>query len=131
MNKLPQQETRPEAIDNRRGLSDLLRHCPAGTVEAVLRLRDDGDPTQLHRAVCGIVARYAGRGMQARLGGVDALGLRLVEDLGLDSLSLMEIALLAEDALGLHLGPDDLSGLRTLEDLRRLVAGKLAVAAAR
>lgn len=49
--------------------------------------------------------------------------LRLQEDLGLDSLTLMEIIMLAEDVLQVCINSHDLRELRTLGQIKQYIRG--------
>lgn len=55
---------------------------------------------------------------------------RLVEDLGADSLNVIEIALDINDALNIELPAEGLACIRNVEDLYRLVYQALAQASA-
>jgi acyl carrier protein len=57
-------------------------------------------------------------------------GALLKEDLDIDSLDLVEIALALEDALGLSLPEDDLDGITTIGDVVSLIEAKLKVKSA-
>ena len=57
--------------------------------------------------------------------GTVALTSRLVEDLGLDSISLMTLAMAVEDHFEVCLDEDDEAAIVTVEDLVRVVERKL------
>lgn len=105
-------------------LHELLKRCPASTYEAARRFRRTGDPTQIPIIVAGVIEHHVEPDLRAKLRSPDDQ-LRLVEDLGLDSLTLMEVVMLMEDALGILIGNEELTGLRTLGDVNRLAAGRL------
>lgn len=52
-------------------------------------------------------------------------GLRLVEDLGADSLEILEITLALNEQLGIELPEEQLGTVRTVDDLCRLVNEQL------
>lgn len=52
-------------------------------------------------------------------------GDRLVEDLGLDSVGLLTLAVAVEDHFRIRLDPEDEAAIRTIGDLVRTVEGKL------
>jgi acyl carrier protein len=54
-----------------------------------------------------------------------APGLRLAEDLGLDSVGLLTLAVEVEDHFRVCLDADDEAAIRTLGDLERVLLGKL------
>ncbi|MFP4202944.1 MAG: acyl carrier protein [Opitutales bacterium] len=68
----------------------------------------------------GILRFHIGEGITQKLKakGDDSL---LVEDLGLDSLTMVEIAFEAEEFLGLSLNDDELRAIRSFGDLRNFI----------
>ena len=57
-------------------------------------------------------------------------GALLKEDLDIDSLDLVEVALALEDALGLSLPEDDMDGIEKVSDIVSLIESKLKVKSA-
>jgi len=107
------------------GLSDVLKHCSAATYEAACRYRQTSDAHLLSTIIGGIIERYVDRDARARLRSVRD-ELRLVEDLGLDSLTMMEIVSQVEDALQVTISDADLRHFRTLGDVRRYIECRAA-----
>lgn len=105
-------------------LHELLKRCPAFTYEAARRFRRSGDRKQIPVIVAGVIEHHVEPDLRARLRMSDD-HLRLVEDLGLDSLTLMEVVMLMEDVLGILIGNEELTGLRTLGDVNRLAVDRL------
>lgn len=105
-------------------LGETLKHCSAATVAAVHRFRETGDPACLPTIVSGMMEHHVGRELRVRLQGLGD-ELRLAEDLGIDSLTMMEIALQAEDVFGVSLNDRELRDARTLGDFRRVILLKL------
>ena len=106
-------------------LREALRRCPPATLEAALRFHRSGDPACLPVIVRGVIGRYVGREHRAKLDDAPD-SLRLIEDLGVDSLTLLEIVLLAEEVLPVSLGNDDLRHLRTLGDVQAFIVRQLS-----
>ena len=79
-------------------LRTALKRCSASTYEAACRFRQTGNPEYLPPIVLGVVARYVEPDLRAKLKDPDD-GLRLIEDLGIDSLTMMQIVFLVEDVL--------------------------------
>ena len=98
-------------------LHTLLRRCPEPAQQAAQRYRQNRHPDEVPVIVDGVIARYV---EQEKLSLLEkpAGDLRLVEDLGLDSLSMIEISLTLEDALEVTLSDEKLRDLRTLGDVR-------------
>ncbi len=117
------------ALTDEDALRETLKRCPPSTIEAALAFRRTSDPVHVPAIVLGIIARFVERERRDQLlaaPSTDACaGLRLVQDLGLDSLTLMEIVLLAEDVLPVTINNDELRHLRTLGDVQVFIECKL------
>lgn len=106
-----------------------LKHCSPATYDAACRFHQTGDVDHVPTILAGILERYVPRELHRKLHhGADTL--RLHEDLGLDSLTMMEIAMIAEDVLHIPISDDELSGFRYLGDVQRHFEYKLRGAAA-
>jgi len=105
-------------------LRDVARRCSPATYEAACRFRRTGDVTLLPVLIPGLIERYVEPELRARLKDPPH-ELRLREDLGLDSLTLIEFVMFAEDALQVTIDNDELTRLRTLGDLHRFIAARL------
>jgi acyl carrier protein len=103
--------------------TDLLRRLPAAAAEASRVFRQTGNARYLPAVVRGVLERYVPADHQSKLKGPHEQ-LRLIDDLGLDSLELMELALVLEDAVGLRLEENELRRLSTVRDLERALARK-------
>lgn len=119
--RLPQPCIHPEnavgltAIE-REALRHTLRHCAPEVFAAACAFRHSREPAIAAAVVRGIVEYFTPADRRLLLHAAHS-DLRLHEDLGLDSLTLLEIVSLAEDALGLSLNPASPNALRTLGDL--------------
>ncbi len=101
-------------------LRETLKRCSPDTYEAASEFRRTGNVALLPVLVHGIIERYVKREIRGKLGHGDD-SLRLVEDLGLDSLTRMEIVLLAEEVLPISIDNEDLCQLRTLGDVKQRI----------
>lgn len=70
--------------------------------------------------VTGILARYVDPELRPRLA-QDGEALRFVEDLALDSLTMMEIVMLVEEVTGLTISNAELKNLATVGDIRTFI----------
>lgn len=68
----------------------------------------------------GIITHYVEPELRPRLK-VSSDQLRLVEDLGLDSLSMVEVMMRVEDLLHIHVSDEELRHFRTLGEVRRFI----------
>ncbi len=111
---------KPAAFGGDASLRELLKRCSPGTYEAACRFRATGGCEHLPVVVRGILERFIAPGLRAklRLTGEDLL---LVDDLGVDSLTMMEIVSLAEEVFQVPIDNDDLGQLRTLGDITGFV----------
>lgn len=125
-------------------LREALKRCPPATFEAVRSFRATGDYAHLPTIVTGVIARFVERELRDKFllapSAADASSdtasadkisvapiaqLRLVEDLGLDSLTMMEIVILTEDVFPVTINNDELRHLRTLGDVTQFIECKL------
>lgn len=118
-------ETKPLSDAELAELQAALKRCSPDTFVAAREFRQTGDVAQLDKVVHGVVERYVERELRPKLRRGDS-SIRLVEDLGLDSLSLMEIVVLAEDVLRISVTNEELTGLKTIGDLNRFVVAKVS-----
>lgn len=95
------------------------RHSPE-TVEAIVRFRREGDTSGLVIAVHGIMQRFipADSNMQVALQPDTA---RLIEDMGIDSLTMLEIVMAMEEAFGVRIADQEARQIATIGDVRRYV----------
>jgi len=120
----PSSGTGPSAEQLRASLSQLLRHCPAGTLEAALAFRATGERSLVPILLRGVLSQHCGRNLlspsELTIGDY-----HLCTDLGLDSLSLMEVSLTLEDLFELHVDTGSLLTLFTLRELCGLINTEL------
>ena len=110
-------------------LREAMRRCPPAAIEAALQFRRTGDPAHVPVIVHGIIERFVENQFRPRLQ-QDPTKLRLADDLGIDSLTMMEIVMLAEEVLQVTVNNEELRGLATLADVRGFLARKLGAAVA-
>jgi 3-hydroxyacyl-[acyl-carrier-protein] dehydratase len=101
-------------------LRESFKRCSPETVEAILCFRREGDLDAVIVSVHGIIERYLklepGERIEQR---PDTT--RLSEDLGVDSLTMLEIVMAIEEALDFRVEDSDARNIRTLGDVRRYV----------
>jgi 3-hydroxyacyl-[acyl-carrier-protein] dehydratase len=105
-------------------LREALKRCSPATYEAACRFRQTGVPACLPAIIRGVIEHYVDPDLRAKLRDADD-DLRLIEDLGIDSLTMMEIVALAEDVLPVSISSEDLCRLRTLGDVKQVIECKL------
>lgn len=103
-----------------RKLKESLKRCPDGTLEAAIRYREAGDPAEIPTIVTGIIERFLEPENKVLLHNDDD-SVRLFEDLGIDSLTMMEIVILVEETLNVSFDNNELRELRTLGDVKTYI----------
>lgn len=105
-------------------LRDSLKRCSPETLEAALSYRKTGNTDQVSTVILGIIERYLEPDIRPRLRkGAD--NLRIFEDLGIDSLTLVEIVMLVEETLDMSIDNNELRDLRTVGDVRQFIDCKV------
>ncbi len=107
---------------------EMLVGYPAETVAAAERFFREGEPEALDRLVAGVIAYHRPSKANGDAGEVAPLegSARLVEDLGFDSLAMVEMSFLLDELLGLKLSDDEMRALRTIDDVRGVVRTRAA-----
>jgi acyl carrier protein len=103
---------------------DLLRRCSPETRLAAREFRMTGRLEHLPVIIDGVIEHYADPDVRAKLRRGDGT-LRLVEDLAIDSLTLLEIIFLAEEVLGITIDNEEVRPFRTVEDVRSFIIAKV------
>ncbi len=115
----PAQVTSPDETH----LRESLKRCSAATVEAAVAYRQRKDPALIPTVVLGIFERFLEPAAAQKLKEPDD-DLRVMEDLGLDSLTLMEAVILIEEVVQISINNDELRNLRTIGDIRIFIDHK-------
>lgn len=105
-------------------LKEGLRRCSPETIEAAIRYRENGDVAAIPTIVFGILDRYQPATAAVKLSEANE-NTRLVEDIGLDSLTLLEIVLSIEEVLKLRIENEELREIRTLGQLNKFLHDKI------
>lgn len=105
-------------------LRDSLKRCSPATIEAAIAFRKTREPHHLPVIVIGVIERYVESELRPKLREDDD-ELRLVEDLGVDSLTMMEIVMLVEEVLQMQTNNDELRNLRTVGDVKTFIDCKV------
>ena len=105
-------------------LKETLKRCPEGTYEATVAFRNNKDPEQVPIIVMGIIERHLEPDQKVVLRTGDD-EIRLYEDLGVDSLTMLEIVMMTEQTLDLTLDNEELKDLRTIGDVKTYIDCKI------
>ena len=105
-------------------LRDALKRCSAKTLEAALKYRANGDVSLVPVVVLGIIERFLDPDVVGKLHSGDD-SVRFMDDLGMDSLTMIEAIMMVEESLGVSIKNEELLDLRTLGDLKSFIQGKI------
>ncbi len=115
---------KPFAPEDEVALRETLKRCSPSTFEAAVQFRKTGNAEHVPAVVIGVIERFVEPDLRIKLkdAGED---LRLIEDLGIDSLTMMEIVILVEEVLQLTINNDELRNLRTVGDVKTFIDCKI------
>ena len=102
-----------------------LKRCSPETVDAAIRFRTTGDLSALPTVVYGIIERHLAPEKETSLAAADD-NTKLIEDLGIDSLTLLEIVLTIEEAVGISVENEELREIRTLGEVKSFIERKIS-----
>lgn len=105
-------------------LRDSLKRCSPAAIEAAVGYRKTKDVALVPAVVIGVIERFVEADIRPKLRQGDD-DLRLVEDLGVDSLTMMEIVILVEDVLQMQINNEELRNLRTVGDVKTFIDCKV------
>jgi 3-hydroxymyristoyl/3-hydroxydecanoyl-(acyl carrier protein) dehydratase/acyl carrier protein len=105
-------------------LRDELKRCPSGTFEAAITFRETMDAEQVPIIVMGVIDRFLEPEARPKLrdGSQDV---NLIDELGIDSLTMLEIVMLLEKTLQISFDNEELRDLRTIGDVNSFMAAKI------
>ncbi len=112
------------APEDEAALREALKRCSPSTFESACQFRKTGNPEHLPAVVIGVIERFVEPDLRIKLKDADD-DLRLIEDLGIDSLTMMEIVILVEDVLQMSINNDELRNLRTVGDVKTFIDCKV------
>lgn len=115
---------KPFTPEDETGLREALKRCSPSAFEAAVQFRKTGNPEHVPAVVIGVIERFVEPDLRMKLKDADD-DLRLIEDLGIDSLTMMEIVILVEDVLQMTINNDELRNLRTVGDVKTFIDCKI------
>lgn len=106
-----------------------LKRCSPATLEAAIRFRETRDPACVPTIVYGIIERHMPPEAPQKLAeATDET--ELIKDLGIDSLTMLEIVLQIEETIGISIDNSELREIRTLGAVKSFIDRKLSGATA-
>lgn len=104
------------------------KRCGEAVIEAIISYHSTRDPKLIPEIVAGILQRYLPPSSVDLASRPDSA--LLVEDLGIDSLTMLEVILSIEEALGVRIDNNELRDIRTLGDVKGFAVHKASAAKA-
>ncbi len=104
-------------------LRSALKRCRPEVVAAAIEFRETNNPHLLPAIVTGVIERFVEPEQRFLLRSGNET-LKLSEDLGLDSLTLMEIVLLTEDVFHITVSAEEMHHLCTLGEIKHFITAK-------
>lgn len=102
-----------------------LKRCSPATIEAAVRFRQKADASAVPTIVYGIIERHMPPESPKKLAEADD-STELIKDLGLDSLTMLEIVLSIEETLAISVDNEALRTIHTLGQLKNFMARKVS-----
>ncbi|MDP0497711.1 MAG: phosphopantetheine-binding protein [Verrucomicrobiota bacterium JB024] len=117
-------EPKPFTAEDEAELRESLKRCSPETVEAAIAYRKNGDKSQVAAIIMGILERVMEPEARPRLheGNDDT---RINEDLGIDSLTMVEVIMMVEETLDITVDNEELRNLTTIGDVKSFITRKL------
>lgn len=103
--------------DAKKRAAESLVGFPPRVVNAFLAFAENGDPVNLDVVVLGVVYFYLAKKPPTSLEALPGTT-RLVEDLGCDSLAMLDTVFMVESLFDIKLDDAELARISTLDDLR-------------
>jgi acyl carrier protein len=112
--------------EEKESLRRSFKRCRENTVDAIINLRQTGDPSFIPEILRGIVWRYVHAETRPV---VDTATLETpLASLGIDSLMMLEVVLDVQDALDIVIEDADLRKVQTIGDVNELLAQRFTEA---
>jgi len=104
-------------------LRETLKRCSPETAEAAIDFRKTGNLDNVGVIILGIIERFAEPDKKELLKNPPD-DMVLSKELGLDSLTMVEIILMVEDAVGAQIDNSEIQNLKTLGDIKNFIRSK-------
>lgn len=115
---------KPIRDEEREDIEEALKGCRAGTYDALSEFRTSGNVDSFNTFLTAVLQKFVEPEF-AELLDKDKTDLHFAEDLGVDSMTMMEIVIVVEECLGIKMENEDLMEIQTYGDLDSYVSSKL------
>ncbi|WP_309379852.1 acyl carrier protein [Cerasicoccus frondis] len=123
MSSAPNNPLTPEQEET---LRDSLKRCTPETIEAAIAFRNQGDLSMAPVVIIGIIQRFCEPDVRPKLKEEGSDDLQIMDDLGLDSLTMVDVVMLVEESLDITIDNEELGDLKTIGDVKEFVKRKLS-----
>ena len=113
-------EYKPVTDNDRENFQQTLKRCPEGTLEALILFRESGNLEALNAFLIGCIKRHT-EDEYHNLLDEGRKDISFIDDLGIDSMTMMEIVMMVEECLEIQIDNQDLMKVRTLGDLNTFI----------
>lgn len=117
-------ENKPIDEEDLEDIKETLKRCPEGTLESLVEFRSTGSKEALHEFLVGVLKRHVEPEYESLLDS-EHLALSFNDDLGIDSMTMMEIVMMVEECLGIHIENEKLMEIETYSDLDKYISDHL------
>ncbi len=107
-------------------IRESLKRCRPEVIEAAVDYRKNNAVEKIPTVVLGIIERFIEPSLQPKLHQEDVDAINLIDDLGVDSLVMVEIVVTIEENLKISIPDTDLQTLRTVGDIKGYFNTKLS-----
>ncbi|NBD39184.1 MAG: FabA-like domain protein [Verrucomicrobia bacterium] len=105
-------------------IRESLKRCSEQTIEAAIAFHKTREPDLVPTIVLGIIERFIEPDVRPVIREGDD-STRLLEDLGIDSLLMVEIVILIEETLDIQIENEELRSLRSMGDIKAYLDAKI------
>jgi len=105
-------------------ISESMRRCPPEAIEAAINFQTTRDPALVPAIVLGVIERFVEPQNREKVRAADD-DTRLFDELGIDSLMMVEIVMTIEEVLQVSAPDEELRTLRTLGDVKKYLDAKI------
>lgn len=106
-------------------LRETLKRCRSEIIDLAVAYRKTKNSKDVSTIVLGIIERFLEPEMRSKIQAADAENLRMIDDLGVDSLIMVEIVMTIEETLKISIPDEELRGLQTVKDVKHYIGQKV------
>lgn len=105
-------------------LRELLKRCDPKVIEAAVQFQKTGSSENIFFIVQGILERFLEPELRPKLHEPGSETIDLIEELGVDSLDMVEVVSTIEETFKLSIPNEDLLAMKTLKDINDYIKSR-------